>query len=592
MNLRLSFVSLVSGLLLCGCAVSQGDVEAKSGRAQSVIDSATASQKERASAQARSVVRLNYPYLSSRSTALSREARMPEAFRRASGFVRPMGKSGFTITEIAELITKNYGVRVRIRPDVFILAGNLVPGSGIGVAMASGTLLPTTNMATGQQTQQIAMQGSPLTGAQPMNAQSPYGMYGGYGMYGTPGLNSPYGPQGAGLPQPGQYGTVVDFDFTGSLSDYLQRVSAVMGITAEWDDANQELTFYRLHTRTYTLDTTPMKTQVQSALTKATSSTGNSGTLSGQTQTQMAIDQDTWEAVEKALNTIRTRAGSVVVNRGTRTITVIDTRDVIEIDDRFMAQQNEVLSRQVILSVRMVRVALNKAHQSGFSFEAAYNSFINGTTNPDWTVKMTGAGSLATSTASNVTLGVVNAANPGVGTQIMAQFLNTIGNVVDEFQQDVPVRNNRTVPITDFGTFGYLSKTTPAIGSTVGGSAVPGLETSTVTSGTMLMFTPSIKSNESLVLQLGFDRSADPTFDAISTGSGATFQQVQLLRQKGLKIDTEVGLRNNETLVLMGTVKDGANSNQNTGLTGYSQSNATSREIQLLMITPRIVSGS
>lgn len=564
--------------LISGCStVSQTEVLTRVSTAEVSQQEFAATELARQRVQSGLVVQVGSPYLSSRSVTLARDAHVPEAFRKASSFVRPpTGRAGFTISEVADLITKQYNIRTRIRPDVFLLASTLVPGSGAGTSTQSGSLGASGGSSASSMPQPI-----------------PSSSNGSNGSLFNPGM----GQMGQTQTNTGQYGTVIDFDFVGSLSDYLQRVSAVMGITAEWDDANQELLFYRLQTRTYTLDTTPMKSSTQSVVSKGTSAStggaGGGGSIAGSVQAQSAMDLDTWEAVEKALNTFKTKSGAVVLNRGTRTITVVDTRDVIEIADKYMAQQNEVLGRQVVLSVRLISVTLSREAQAGFSIEAAFTRFMAGTLNADWTAKFTGAGSLGKSTSSSATYAIVNPGRSTTGSQVVAQFLNQLGNVVDEFSQDVPVRNNRTVPIVDFASFGYLSKTTPAAGGATGGAGgVPGLTTDTVTSGTFLMLTPTIKSNESLVLALGLDRSADPVFDTIGTGSGATFQQVQLVRQRGIKIDTEVGLRNGETLLLMGQTKDSISGDSRIGLTGGSRSGIGTRQVQFLMVTPRIVSGS
>lgn len=564
--------------LLSACAVQQSEVKSRFEQAQKSNASAKDELQQRLAAQQGLLVMVNAPYLSNRSTKLGKEAQLPAAFRNSSSFERPRGiGAGFTISEVAGLITKRYGIRVRIRPDVFLPTSSLIPGGGTaGTSAPASASASTPAASTSAASMGSAALPPPLAG---VAGRSSAGF-----------ANTALGTSATA----GDYGSTVDFDFVGSLSDYLQRISAVMGINSEWDEGTQELLFYRLVTKTFTLDTTPSKMSAQSNVSKTSTGAGNTGASSGSASAQVSMDSDTWDAVEKALNTFKTRAGSVVVNKGTRTITVIDTKDVVEMADRFIAQQNDVISRQAMLSVRMMRVALQRNSAEGLDVNAAFKSFIDtanaAATTASWGASLGGGGSLVTG-GGNLTYSVLRPNSSVNGSQVVAKFINEIGRVVDEYSQDIPVRNNRTVPVMDFGVFGYLSKTTGATSGLTGGTGTPGLETASVTSGTMLMLTPSIKNNESLVLSVGLDRSAEPTFDTISAGQGTTFQQVQLLRQRGIKIDTEIGMKNNETLILMGMAKDSITGNQQWGVTGASGRREGSQEVQFLLITPRIISG-
>lgn len=554
-------IAMVSISLLSACAVTQKEVEQRFESTQNSALQLDQAQRAAQAVQQAPVVMVNAPYISSRSVSLAKEVRLPSVFKSSSSFARPKSGAGFSLVEVADLISKRYGIRVRIRSDAFLPTSDLIPGGGEGASSSSGTLAPSG-----------AASGAPAAGSAPRS-----GMSGG-------------APSSGSVPT-AQYGQLMDFDFTGSLNEYLQRLSAVTGLSTEWDDGTQELLFYRLVTKTFTLDTTPSTQTTQTSVTKSSTGAGAMGAASGSANSQTAMDSDTWAAVEKALNTFKTKAGSVVVNRGTRSITVIDTKDVIEMASRFMSQQNEVLSRQAVLSVKLIRVSLARDTQEGINLNLAFQRYIRNSADPVGLLNTGAGGSLVRGGTGNLTYTVLaNGSRSAAGTDVVASFMNEIGKVTDEYSQDIPVRNNRTVPVMDFSTFGYLAKTTAATGGT-GGIGSPGLETSTVTSGTLLLLTPSIKSDESLVLSLGLDRTNDPTFDTISVGAGATFQQVQLVRQKGIKLDTEIGMKNQETLIIMGLTKDSITGGNQWGLTGASSARAGNREVQFLIITPKIIGG-
>jgi len=87
---------------------------------------------------------------------------------------------------------------------------------------------------------------------------------------------------------------------------------------------------------------------------------------------------------------------------------------------------------------------------------------------------------------------------------------------------------------------------------------------------------------------LAFAKSTVPVFTNISTGSGATLQQVQLIDQSGIQTTPEVSLRDGETLVLVGVSQ---NSLQDTGrisLLSGSKALSGTQQLQIMMITPRL----
>lgn len=567
-----AFAELASG---CASNVSRSEVMERASLLNTEIKATQTAEAQRRANDEKLFVRVPTPYLSGRTVALSKDARLPAVFAKASAFERPPTQDGFTVPQVAALITAKFGIRVRVRPDIFLPASSLIPGSA-------------------QSENAAGVPGAPGAKAIPGMATVP-----------MPPVPTPFGAAGASSPATaakGGYETKIDFDFTGSLSDYLSRVSSKLGINWEWNEADQELVLYRLVRKTLTLDTSPASVTLSSSVTKGSkASTGtnggttggatgtDSGAIGGNAQAAYNLASDAWASTVATLNRMRTQAGAVEPNPATRTITMIDTRDVVHDAESYIKQQNEILGRQVVLQVRLVRVSLARINQMGVSLDLVLNRL---STEANFQAATSGAGSLANSAAGALTYTVVSPTSTVSGSTILLNALREIGDVTDEFTQDVPVRNNRSVPISDFASFGYLAQTTPAATTgTTSATGLPGLTPGTVTSGTTVVLTPSISSGDSLSLLLSLDRSADPTFDSISAGSGSTLQQIQLPRQRGIKIDTEVAMKNNQTLVLMGLTKEGFSNTHRTGVSSVDNSAQGQREVQVLLITPRIVAG-
>ena len=86
------------------------------------------------------------------------------------------------------------------------------------------------------------------------------------------------------------------------------------------------------------------------------------------------------------------------------------------------------------------------------------------------------------------------------------------------------------------------------------------------------------------------DSSTLLSIDSVSTGTGPTLQQIQLPNTKGRKTDHEVTLRGGDALVLVNLSTDATTGNNNVGLLSSSLNNSKSRSVELIVVTPRILS--
>lgn len=565
MNHKLVSLAVASAIALSGCVttVESDELRAQKGRVNDEITGITTAEQNRREAQQSMVVAVPTAYLSGKKTPLSYQANLPSVFSKYSAFARPKDVDGFTIPQVGELITKSTGLRVRVRPDVFLAASSLIPGGGGGATMGSAT---GGNSGT---TNPILMTPPPT--------------------YGTANVSA------TAADSSGNFDTRVDYDFTGSLTEYLNRISSRTGIQWEWNDADRELVLYRLIRKTFTLDTAPSALTFSSSVSKGSSaSTGSSGsggtsggangTTAGTSNTTLSMSSDAWTSIVNVLNKMRTKAGVVEANPATRTITIIDTRDVVTDAEKFINIQNEILNRQVLLNIRLVTLALNRTNQMDVDLNAMLQK-ANG-----WSLKSIASSALTDATAGSLTYTVLDPNSKYKDSSVMLNLLREYGEIVNEYTQTVPIRNNRSVPVSDFSTFGYLASTSAAASSTsTGGASVPGLNPGTVTSGTTIVLTPSILSGEKLSLLLSMDRSSNPSFKTITTGSGTTLQQIQLPAQSGIKVDTEVAMKNGRTLVLVGMNKDDGSNTERNGAMSYGNALSSQKMVQVLMVTPQIL---
>ena len=139
----------------------------------------------------------------------------------------------------------------------------------------------------------------------------------------------------------------------------------------------------------------------------------------------------------------------------------------------------------------------------------------------------------------------------------------------------------------------YLASTTPAQGGAVAaGTGVPGLTPGMVTYGTNLTVVPTIGEDNTVLLQLFDTRSDLIAINAVSTGSGATLQQINTPTLARRKYSQNFSVNQGETLLIVGSNGDNWNSNSAIGIGGASSAGKRTKTMQVLMVTPRILPNS
>lgn len=586
--MKLYFSLIAAALLLVGCAGAE--------RIQQQTDDATASaqkQVELAKA-AKSVREQKLPlivyktgaWLGGKSIPLAADAALPSVFKNEVVFAFP-GKAN--IATVAERITKTVGIPVRVRPDVFLPANTFVTGgqaaaAAFGVAPGGGQLGAVAGVAGGTPQPNVAAQ---AVGA---------------------GMRSPI-PGIAGTTV-ASYNTETEMNYSGPLSGYLDMIAARFGIS--WEYRSESIIFFRLMTRTFTLNANPGSSNFSSSIGKgaggrangnAASATATStGEFGSQSQVKVESSFSVWDSMEASIKTILSPIGKVSVNQATGTITVTDTKDIVEAVERLVTNENRLLTRQVGLRVQVVSVQTTDANETGIDWQVVYKQLNNLV--PDWQVTMASPASLTGVNAGSVGAQIVKQVNSDTGlsqvtgSQAMLMALNSVGKASVLTENDVLTLNRQPVPLAITKQVTYLASTTPAAGSAVGGtSGTPGLTPGTVTTGFLLNMMPTMTDANNVLLSFGIDISSLDRIGTVSTGSGSTLQSINTPETSGMQSMNRVGLRTGETLMLTGFSRvtdqyDKRTLTDNGSIgAGGSFSGKGTRETVIIMITPTTVEG-
>ena len=389
---------------------------------------------------------------------------------------------------------------------------------------------------------------------------------------------------------------LIDMDFRGNLGDFLDVLSARYGMG--WEYINGTINITRLVTRMFQVAASPGSTETSSKITKGSASSAGvtgvgtgqtSGSFSGSSETSVSSNKiSTTDSLQAAIKGMLTPViGKVTINEATGTVIVTDTRMVVDQVGKLIDYENKIMGRQVSLQVDVITLQIDNKSQLGFDANLIYKSLGNA-----WGANLNPASTLTNAAAANLSYNILPGTSTNyAGSSLVLKALNSYGKVVRNDSVTLNGRNRTPMPVAEFNSQGYLASTTPASGGgTASGTGVPGLTPGNVTSGLFLSALPTILDNNSVILRMSMDSSTLLSIDSISTGSGSTLQQIQLPNTKGRKTDHEVTLRGGDALVLVNLSTDATTGNNNVGLLSSSLNNSKSRSVELIVVTPRILS--
>lgn len=523
-------------LMVAGCAVYQSDIN-------SAYDSVhhTASDAMAGLPGSMALVEdVPTAFLGDRLVPVAYEAKLPATFREKKVTM----PANIGIKQISTLISGATGYAVHLSPDVFVPRSSLVPresASSDGKGAAAGS-----------------------NGANGKNYEEPI------------------------------YGQI----FTGSVGEYLTRMTEDLGLDWSFDGSTINVT--RFVTRMYQIAAIPGKVSVKSTMSKGMDtstgnqangsggSSGNTGSFAAQTSTGREGEFDQIAVIRESLDKLRSPMGRVTVNPQSRLVMVYDTREAADRMGKLLAQENAVSTRQVMLRVRTLQIALNRGSQAGVNADVVFNYIQGGLAK--YAVSFTSPTSLS-SGGGTVGLSVLQPNTPFSGTNAVLNALNQYGRTVQDNTQTKLTLNGLPVSIASFQSDDYLRSTSPSAGSlTATSGGVPGLTPGTVTTGDFVNILPAVNDHNQIILAYWSDSSKlNGPFTSASVGSGQTLQQIQLAHTTGSKDDQTIALSDGQTVVLYGQMTDLADSTTNGGIAGITGLWNKSKTFQVIMLTATVV---
>ena len=531
-------VAALAVLWLAGCAVSQGDVN----RAYDAANASATNAMNGGPGQAPLVEDVADAYLGDRMVPVAYDAQLPAVFREKSVTF----PANLKISQIATLVQSATGYPVHLGDDVFIPRDSLIPkvqadsGDGKRAAGVSGP---------------GASREDPL--------------------YAQPCADCRIG-------------------------EYLKGVTEDLGLDWSFDGSTIRIT--RFVTRMYQIAAIPGKVSIKSTMSKGmNTSTGNqssgsgstgsgsdTGSFSAVTSTGREGDFDQIGLITGELNALKSPMGKVTVNPQSRLVMIYDTREAADRMGDVLKRENAISTRQVMIRVRTIQIALNDGSQAGLNADVVFSHLQGGLAK--YAISFTSPTSLS-SGGGSVGLSVLNPNAPFNGTNAAINALNSYGKTIDDDTQTKLTLNGLPISVASFQSDDYLRSTSASSGSLTGtSSGVPGLTPGTVTTGNFLNILPSVNDHNQIILAYWSDTSKlNGPFTNASVGSGQTEQQIQLAHTIGSKDDQTISLADGQTVVIYGAMTDQNNSTTNGGIGGITGTWNRSHTFQVIMLTATVV---
>ncbi|SPA23796.1 Type IVB pilus formation outer membrane protein,PilN family [Cupriavidus taiwanensis] len=518
-------------------------------------------------------------WLGGKALPLQADLTLPEVFRKRYAFKFP-GKVG--IETVAQRVTQVTGIPVRVKPDVLLPTTAFVTG-GNAIAQTARQTAPTTTASSGSVL-------PPLPAPQTMGNQSSL-------------LATGLSASGAFNPGLAEY----EMNYEGPVSGFLDLLSARAGIS--WEYREGVISLHRLVTKIFTLKAIPGDSTFKSAIGKqgqtqagavgSTNSQSSAG-YNSQTNIEMNSKFSLWESVEDAIKSVISPAGKYAISQASGTITVTDTRDVVDQVAKIVDHENAANTRQIAMRVEVLSVKLNNGQEFGVDWDLVFNQVSNLV---PWSLRFSSPASLVSNNAANLGVSILAPTNGAMsasqarwgGSKAFFKALSSFGRVSVVTTANAMTLNRQPVPVAITNQTTYLAKVTPApAGASGSAGGTPGLEPGTVTTGFLLNLLPTVLDSNSILLQFGLGISDLTALVDVPSGD----QKIQAPEISSTDFLQKVAIRPGETLVLSGYERSAGQYDKRTltsgapiGL-GGSINGTSNREAVVILVTPVLSEGA
>jgi len=379
--------------------------------------------------------------------------------------------------------------------------------------------------------------------------------------------------------------------YQGKLRGLLDLEAGQLGIS--WKKSQGQISFFRYETQMYQLAVLDAKTAMQSSiLSGSTSSMGSSGGAGGSgisgdgstsQKTTVEMQSDLYSDIENTVKSMLTPSvGRYFLSAGSGSLTVTDTPIVQSQVADYIARQNSILNRQVLLNVEVLSVSRKDNHQMGIDWSAVYKD-LNSVG-----ASLTGTFANAATNAISAGVNVLDTNSKMNGSSVLIKALEEQGNVSVVTTHSGTTTNLVPLPVQVAEQTAYIASTSTTTTANVGESTsfTPGL----ITTGFNMTMLPYIKDNSDIQLQFSINLSDSPTIRRVTSRDGNAAIEMPYTKLRSLS--QRVNLRAGQTLILSGFEQNNTTVNKQGTFTpgnfvfGGGQDGSNEKSTLVVLVTP------
>ena len=478
---------------------------------------------------------------------------------------RPAGS--VSITDVAQLITKETGLQVIVAPDAL--------NPGILSSKPAGTAARGAAQAVPDADSLAGLMPTGIAGAMPGSASSFD-------------LGFSAGGQISGL------------NYNGNVSGLLNQATSRLGLSWHFDPELQGVRITYFDTRTFDVWTFGDELEIESTvksglLTSTGNSDSGSSNSSGGATGESGSNQSTKSTYKTSLmsdieNNVKAMLsmqppGRLYLSRSTGTLTVSDRPEVLNRISAYLKETNRSITRQVLFNVKVYEVNFSDSDQTAVNWSAVYKS-VSGNWGFGLSNTVAGISSEAISASGSI---LDTSSSPWAGSKAVVQALSEQGRVSEVRSPSVTTLNLQPAPIQIGNVQSYVASSSTTTTASVGSSTA--LTPATITSGFNMMLLPKLLDKENMLLMITLSISSKPIFKDFESNDS----KVQTTDYDTKNVAPKVRLRSGETLILTGfdengddARKSGVGSPSFFGL-GGGRTRSTSHSALVVLVTPIVL---
>lgn len=424
-----------------------------------------------------------------------------------------------------------------------------------------------------------------LNGLQKSNNPDEYSPNGGSGR------SSSYGNHSHHPNTPKSTANVIsDLNWDGPVSGFLDTVTTRLGLS--WKYEKNIISIYFLDTKRFFIKTLNAQGSTKSVINSGISVQADSKGIAGKTgsnqSSSVEINSDLYSDIRKVVESMLTPGiGRIELSNTTGVLSVTDTPEALKKVEEYIHEENQSLSKQVLLNVKIISVEISDKDEFGINWNLVYGSLSK-----KYNVTLKNS-FLASPEATAGAISILGNTTHWAGSNVLMKALSEQGKTALLTTKSIVTTNMTPAPIQYAHQEGFLASQTVTKSKDVGSSTA--LKPGYLTTGDNITLLPKlIPGTDDLMLDLIMSISSSKGFRTVKS-EGDHGNIIELPITDGQALYQRVWLKSGETLVLSGFEQDKKSGSQSglgkpsNFLLGGGLSGKNRRTTLVITVTPVLI---